>query len=157
MASVTSAEPRAVLERAQRMVGHRDADGLAGLRVVVLHGGVEVEAAVALHHLRGPGVAHGPLEVGGLHDGAVGGPVAQVLGRIAQPLLHEEEVVALGLVMAHVEVDRVAHDQRRGVGGEAVAQHRIGAGRRFGGRRQTPCQSEAGAREERKDDESFAA
>ena len=58
--------------------------------------------------------------------------MAQVLGRIAQPLLHEEEVVALGFVMPHVEIDRVAHDQRRGVGGEYIAQQRVAARLRLG-------------------------
>ncbi len=44
--------------------------------------------------------------------------------------------------MADIEIDRVADDQRCGVGGEYIAQQRVAARRRFGTGRQGHAQQQ---------------
>lgn len=48
-----------------------------------------------------------------LYDNAVGVSVALAPGRIARPLLHEDEVVTFGLVMALLVVERLRIARRR--------------------------------------------
>src|SRR5690606_12151172 len=72
-----------VTERAERVVGHGDADRLAmrGGRIV-LDRRVEPVAPVLLMYLACPGVLLHPSEIRGLHDLAMRSPRAHILSRI---------------------------------------------------------------------------
>src|SRR5690606_40544816 len=68
-----------VAERAERVVGHGDADRLAmGSRRIVLDGSVEPVAPLLFVHLARPSIFLRPAEVRGLHDLAMSGPRVHV-------------------------------------------------------------------------------
>jgi hypothetical protein len=56
------------------------------------------------------------------------GPCLHVPGRIDQPLAHVEHFVALRLVVADIQIQRIADDQRSGIGCEFIADDRVRAG-----------------------------
>ena len=111
-----------VAERAVGRVAHEHADAVSVER------GIEVVRAVALNGLDGPGpvVAAAPGEVLQRGHGPVLRPVHHVGGAPQQPVVHEESrrallpgvgnVLGRGIVRG-VEEERVAHDERRRVGG----------------------------------------
>ena len=140
-----------IAERSERVVGHGHADRLAVRGGgIVLDRGVEPELAVLLVHLAGPGVLLDPRKVGRLHDRAVERPRLHVLGRIGEPFGDVEHLLAARLVVPDVEVERVADDQRGGIGRVAVADERVAAVdeglAHGGGRRSLRCGRGGGAR-----------
>jgi hypothetical protein len=100
------------------------------MAVVMLDRGVEPVFAVLADRLRRPGVLLCPFEIGDLHDRVVGGPMPHVLRRIDQPFAHVEHLVAPRLIMPDIEIQRVADDERGGIGGELVADDRVRTRRR---------------------------
>ena len=111
-----------VAEGAIRRVGHEDPDAVA------MKWRVEVVLAVALYGLNGPGavVARAPLEVAQRGHGAMVGPVDHIGRGVKQPVVHKEtggvalagieNLIGVGVV-AHIEINGVAKDEGRGVGG----------------------------------------
>jgi hypothetical protein len=107
-----------VLERTQRTVGHRHRDRLVG--ALDGHRGIEVELAAAFDRLGGPGVIVlvRPWKDRQAERRAVVGPVHHILRGIQAPIAHDEALRVV-LVVAGVQVHRVANNQRRGIGREA--------------------------------------
>ena len=103
---------------------HTDREAILGLAPALMlqDRSIEIEAAVAsLDHLPGIGTARfGPGENGlGPGDGGVvlPSPAGGVVGRQQLPLVHDEVVDAVrGFVAARQNPERIAIDQRRGVG-----------------------------------------
>ena len=109
--------PQRVAEGPRGRVGHGHADGHASGQLRV---GADVpeELAVALDALRRPGAVVGPGERFECQRRAVVAPVHHVGGGVDAPLLHPEEVGTV-FVVTGVDVEAVAHHQRRRVAGEA--------------------------------------
>ncbi len=119
-------------ERPRRAVGDGDSHHAAVPRFGGHVGGVVVEFAVALDHLRGPRLAGSPAEIGRSEHRAVIRPGFHVGCRVAEPFGDVELLSAAGgvlarvvFVVADVEVERAVVHQRRGVGGPFVGDDRI--------------------------------
>src|SRR3954453_12503781 len=91
----------------------------------MLDGGVEPELAVLLMDLARPGILLRPGEIGRLHDRPVSRPMLHVLGREGEPFGDVEQLVPARLVMADIEVERVADHERGRIGGVERTEQRV--------------------------------